>query len=226
MQKRILAVIFFLILGLCAFANTNYGYNLTTQGQSSNLQGYVVYVPSGVTVEAVLSSEINSQNDIVGTVINAILPEDFIYNGIVIASAGSIVNGSVVKAKKARYANRNAQMQIRFTTIRTPYGNTIPISATILTNDSTGVLKGATIKDSAKEYAKDTLVGAGSGAILGTAMGAISSGSVGKGAIYGTALGAGAGLIKNVAEKGEGVLIPSNSQISIYFDQPITLGAQ
>ena len=31
---------------------------------------------------------------------------------------------------------------------------------------------------------------------------------------------------KNVIQKGEGIYIPANSQIEIYFDQPITLGAQ
>ena len=57
-------------------------------------------------------------------------------------------------------------------------------------------------------------------------MGALSKSNVGKGAIYGTAIGAGMGLIKGGAQKGENVIIPANSQISIYFDQPITMGAQ
>lgn len=230
MQKNILAFAFLTTLlfsGGVTFANVNYSYTPPQIDKSDNLQGYVLYVPAGITMNAVLSSEINSQNAIVGSVINAILVEDFMYNGTIVASAGSVINGSIVQAKKATYGNRNAQMQIRFTTIRTPYNNIIPISATIATNDLSGVLKGATMKDSAKEYAKDTVIGAGSGAILGTAMGAIkSSSTVGKGAIYGAALGAGMGLIKNVAQKGENILIPANSQVNIYFDQPITLGAQ
>ena len=107
------------------------------------------------------------------------------------------------------------------------YNNVIPISASIATNDLSGVLKASSFKETAKEYAKDTVVGSASGAVLGTAMGAISSSStVGKGAIYGAVLGAGMGIVKNVAQKGDDVLIPSNSQITIYFDQPITLGAQ
>lgn len=229
MYKNILAIA--LLTTFCLGANfaqgaTNYNYTLPQTQTDSNLKGYALYVPAGVTTEAVLSSEINSQNAVVGQTINAVLVEDFIYNGNLIASSGSVISGSIVSIKKAGFGNRNAQMQIRFTTIRTPYNNIIPISATILTNDSSGVLKGATAKDSAKEYAKDTAIGAGSGAVLGTAMGALSSGSVGKGAVYGTALGAGMGLIKGACEKGENILIPSNSQINLYFDQPITLGAQ
>lgn len=215
-----------LMFVMAAFADTNYAYNTYQNQTDSNLKGYALYVPAGVTTSVVLSSEINSQSAVVGSVINAILPEDFIYNGKTIASSGSVIQGSVVQVKKAGFGNRNAQMQIRFTTIRTPYNNIIPISATIATNDMSGILKGATAKDSAKEYVKDTVIGAGSGAVLGTAMGALSSGSVGKGAIYGTALGAGMGVVKGAAEKGKNILIPANSQINIYFDQPITLGAQ
>lgn len=229
MQKSMLAFSIFgtlVLLTSCAFANTNYSYTPPQVQDSSNLQGYAIYVPAGISVDAVLSCEINSQSAVVGQSIDAILIEDFIYNGVTIASSGSVINGSIVSIKKASYGNRNAQMQIKFTTIRTPYNNIIPINATIATSDLSGILKGATIKDSAKEYAKDTIIGASSGAVLGTAMGALSSGSVGKGAIYGTALGAGMGLIKNVAEKGENILIPANSQITIYFNQPITLGAQ
>ena len=122
-------------------------------------------MPAGITCSAVLSNEINSRNAIVGNGVNAVLMEDFSYNGSIIASAGSVINGSVVFVKKARFGKRNAQMQIRFTTIRTPYNNIIPISAMIATNDLSGVLKGGTVKDSLKEYAKDTAIGAGSGAI-------------------------------------------------------------
>ena len=172
-------------------AEENYIYTPQVPKESPNLQGYALYVPAGITLNAVLSCEINSQSAVIGQMINAVLVEDFIYNGTTVASAGSVINGTIVSNKRAGYGNRNAQTQIKFTTIRTPYNNIIPISASIATNDLTGILKGATAKDSAKEYAKDTAIGAASGAVLGTAMGALSSGSVGKGAIYGTALGAG-----------------------------------
>lgn len=229
-KKALLAVL--LVFGLAGvnpsivLAQENYTYIPQVPKESPNLQGYALYVPVGITLNAVLSCEINSQSAVIGQVINAVLVEDFIYNGTTIASAGSVINGTVVSNKRATYGNRNAQTQIKFTTIRTPYNNIIPISASIATDDLTGVLKGATTKDSAVEYAKDTAVGAATGAVLGTAMGALSSGSVGKGAIYGTALGAGMGLIKGAAERGEDVVIPSNSEITLYFDQPITMGAQ
>ncbi len=215
-----------MFLGASCLAAGNYNYTAPTQQNNSNLQGYALFVPAGITCSAVLSQEINSLSAVVGQSVNAVLTEDFIYNGQVIAAAGSTIMGTVTENKKASFANRNAKMQIRFTTIRTPYNNIIPISAVIATTDSTGVLKGGTTADSAKEYIKDTAIGAGSGAALGTAMGALSGGSVGRGAVYGTAVGAGLGLIKRTIDKGENIVIPANSQINLYFDQPITITAQ
>lgn len=231
MNKNIVIALFASVLfSQSLIAAPNYQYNAPNyygnNYNNNNLQGYALYVPAGVTCNAVLSQEINSQSAVVGQSVSAILTDDFIYNGNLIASSGSTIIGSVVQNKKAGFGNRNAQMQIRFTTIRTPYNNIIPISAVVATNDSTGVLKGGTMKDSAKEYARDTIIGAGSGAALGTAMGALSGGSVGKGAVYGTAVGAGIGVIRRAADKGESVVIPVNSQLTLLFDQPITLGAQ
>ncbi len=226
-------IAFSIVLAYCvifsagSFAAGNFNYSTPVQQQnSSNLQGYALFVPAGVTCAAVLSQEVNSLSAVVGQTVNAVLTEDFIYNGQTIASSGSILMGTVVENKKATFGNRNAKMQIRFTAIRTPYNNIIPISAVIATTDSTGTLKGGTAADSAKEYAKDTVIGAGSGAALGTAMGALSGGSVGRGAVYGTAVGAGIGLIKRAIDKGENIMIPANSQINILFDQPITITAQ
>lgn len=207
-------------------AQANYQVVTPYNNTASNLQGYALFVPAGVTTTAVLSQEINSNSAVVGQSVNAILTQDFCYNNQVIAAAGSVIMGSVVSNQKAGFGNRNAKTMVKFTMIRTPYNNVIPISAVIATTDSTGVLKGGTTKDSAKEYAKDTIIGAGSGAALGTAMGALSGGSVGRGAVYGTAVGAGIGLIKRTADKGEDVSIPCNSEINILFNQPITITAQ
>jgi uncharacterized membrane protein len=101
----------------------------------------------------------------------------------------------------------------------------IPLSASIQTDDGTGILKAGTVKDVTKDYAKDATVGAAAGAVLGTAMGALAGGSVGRGAIYGTAVGGGIGLAKNVFERGGNVEIPQNAQINIVLDQPVTVSS-
>ncbi len=218
---------FFLVqnVSFCA-ANYNYSQSPVPNKKYENpLQGSVVFAPLGITTTVLTSMPIDSETLYNGAIFNAVLPNDLIYNGKIVAPVGSIVSGSVISVKKAGRANINAQVYIRFNAITTPQGFRIPISAIIKTNDNTGILKGGTGVDAAKDYAKNTAVGAAGGAILGTAIGALAGGSVGKGAVYGTAIGGGLGIGKAVIDKGEPVEIPANVAIEIYFDQPITIGA-
>lgn len=178
------------------FANANFQYanSVSSAKINSGLQGYVLYVPTGTRVSTILSQEINSNTATVGQNVSVILTEDFTYKGQLVASSGSVISGYVVSNSKSAVGGKNAQMQIRFTTIRTPYNNMIPISAIIATSDSTGILKGSGTKDKTKEDVKK-------------------------------AADKGLGVKKTVAAKGEDIKIPSNSQITIVFEQPITLGA-
>lgn len=226
-KKIITAIVLSLIFTLYpVYSATNYNYTSSDMKDNSpNLQGYALFMPAGVTCSAILSNEINSLSAVAGQTINLVLPTDFKYNGKLIAPSGSTIMGNVVQTSKAGYGNRNAKMLIKFTTIRTPYNNIIPINAVIATTDGSGVLKGASTMDSAKEYAKDAAVGTASGAVAGVIAGAIR-GDVGQGALYGAAIGGTMGLIKRTADKGEEIRIPANSEINILFKQPITLTAQ
>lgn len=212
---------------LCAntvFSASNYSYDISTK-QYSSLQGSVTYVPVGTKTSAILSQTLDSKTLSEGTSVYATLNKDFSYNSINIAPAGSTINGTVVKCKKAGIGNRNGQIQVRFTNIRTPQGYNIPVSAMIATTDGTGVLKGGSKLDSAKDYGKNAAIGAAGGAILGTAMGPLSGGEVGRGAVCGTAVGGGLGLLNAARQSGEDVVIPANAVVEIYFDQPITISA-
>ncbi len=191
----------------------------------ATLKGFVYIVPAGSQFPAVTTIELNSGNLLLGQAVNLNLGQDFYYDNKLVAPAGSVVNGSVVHLKKASFAGRNGQLQVRFTSITTPYGQMIPISGQIKTTDSTGILKGGTAMDTTKDYAKDLTIGAAGGAVGGLVMGAVSDGSVGKGAALGTAIGAGIGLGKSVIDKGKNVVIPANSSISIELTQPVTINS-
>ncbi len=197
-----------------------------TQGYNYNqLQGNVVMVPANTSFAAVTTSSISSETAKAGDGVTFYLASDFYYGNNLIAAAGSRINGTVLQAKKGRFGNRSGSLQIKFTNIVSPYGQMIPISARIQTDDGSGILKAGTAKDTTKEYVKDVGIGAAAGAALGTAMGALSSGSVGKGAIYGTALGGGLGLGKTLIGKGGNVEIPQGAQLNIVLDQPITVSS-
>ncbi len=190
------------------------------------LKGNVVMIPSGVSIPAVTNMVLSSEFLTLGQGVSVPVTNNFYYNNTLVAPAGSSINGTVIQVKKAGRAGINGQLMIKFTNILTPYGQMIPISGMIKTDDGTGLLKGGTKLDSAKEYGKDIAIGTAAGAIAGTIMGPLSGGKVGKGAVYGTAVGAGAGLAKSLWDKGEEVEIPAGTQIDIVIDQPITFSPQ
>lgn len=202
-----------------------YGQSYAPQTYVPPLKGHVFMVPAGASIPAVTTSEINSATMTVGQGVSVALGNDFCYNGQIVAPAGSQVNGNIILLRKGGVAGKNGQLKIKFTNILTPYGQMIPISGTIKTDDGTGILYAATAKDTTKAYAKDIVIGSAAGALLGTIMGPISGGQVGKGAALGTAVGAIGGLGKSVIDKGINVVIPPNSSIDIAIDQPITVNS-
>lgn len=204
-------------------SNQTSGYQTSTQ--LPPLRGSVTMVPAKTAFQAVTTTELSSASLTLGQSVTVALGSDFYYNNTLIAPAGSQVSGNVVDLRKGGHAGKNGQLKIRFTNIITPYGQMIPISAVIKTEDGSGLLYAATAKDTGVDYAKDLGIGAGAGAVLGTAMGAMAGGSVGRGAIYGTALGAGLGLGKSLWDKGQDVTIPANSRIELQTDQPITVSS-
>lgn len=202
-----------------------YGESYAPQTYVPPLKGHVFMVPAGVSIPAVTTCELNTSTMTVGQGVSVALGDDFCYNGQIVAPAGSQVNGNIILLRKGGVAGKNGQLKVKFTNIVTPYGQMIPISGTIKTDDGTGILYAATAKDTAKEYAKDIAIGSAAGAILGTIMGPISGGQVGRGAALGTAVGAVGGLGKSVIDKGLNVVIPPNSRIDIAIDQPITVNS-
>lgn len=238
MKKQVVSLFVLASLSSVAFADSYSQQWQTQQYQPQNiynanpysnaqatLKGSVFIVPAGSNFQAVTTGELNSATMLLGQAVNLSLGQDFYYDNKLVAPAGSVVNGTVVHLKKASFAGRHGQLQIRFTSITTPYGQMIPIAGLIKTTDNTGILKGGTAKDTTKDYAKDLTIGAASGAVGGLVMGAVSDGSVGKGAALGTAIGAGIGLGKSFVDKGYNVVIPANSSLAIELSQPLTVNS-
>ncbi len=190
------------------------------------LQGKVVMVPSGTSIPAMTTIQLSSSQLSLGQGVSFSIPQNFYYNNTLIAPSGSTVNGTVIQVKKAGRAGINGQLMLKFTNILTPFGQMIPISGKIQTEDGTGLLVGGTKGDTAKAYAKDIAVGTAVGAVGGTIMGPLSGGKVGKGAAMGTAVGAVAGLGKSLWDKGIDVEIDPGTQMNIIIDQPATVNPQ
>ena len=213
------------VLGISLIMSTAFisGNSMPASAAVQTLQGKVVMVPSGTSIPAMTTIQLSSSQLTLGQGVSFSLPQNFYYNNTLIAPSGSTVNGTVIQVKKAGRAGINGQLMVKFTNILTPFGQMIPISGKIQTEDGTGLLVGGTKTDTAKAYAKDIVVGTAVGAVGGTIMGPLSGGKVGKGAAMGTAVGAVAGLGKSIWDKGADVEITPGTQFNILLDQPATV---
>ena len=232
MKKKIVNSL--ILISILSVFNANFAYSANysfveqeqPQPKGPNtLKGSVIYTPANMSIKAINNQPISSEKMYQGQSISTTLPNDLTYNGVLIAPSGSTISGSVVAIQKAGFANRNGSVYIRFNALTSPQGYRIPVSAVIKTDDHSGVLTGGTKIEAVKNYTVSTAVGAGSGALAGTIIVAVSDGSVGKGAAIAAAIGAGGGLIKELADKGKPVEIPTGATIEILFDQPITISA-
>lgn len=237
-MKKFIILTAIIVCANSAFADSNFSYQQnavtptykpnyysseTFQLNSNTLRGSVITVPAGQAFRAVLTAPVSSETATTGQTITLALNSDFYYKGNRIAPAGSSVTGTVIEVSKAKHGTMNGKLTLRFTSIITPSGLNIPISAVVKTDDNTGTLVGGTNLDVTTEYAKDIAVGAGAGAVLGTIAGPLSGGSVGRGAALMTAVGAGGGLVKSLWDKGTDVEIPANASIELILTQPITV---
>ncbi len=208
------------------FVNNNVYYQQPLQySQNNTLQGNVVMVPAGTSINAMLTAPLSSQYNSTGQTVSLALNNDFYYGERLIAPAGSTIYGTIIEASKAKRGGINGKVCVRFSQIFTPYGTQIPISAVFKTLDSSGILVGGTKVDVAKEYTKDLAAGSAAGALSGLVFGALAGGDVGRGAALGTAVGAGGGLVKSIWDKGNDVEIPVSATMDIVLTQPITVSS-
>ncbi|RTL46157.1 MAG: hypothetical protein EKK48_02130 [Candidatus Melainabacteria bacterium] len=187
------------------------------------LQGRVTTVASGTQFQATLKNGLDSETTVVGEPVEATLAAPILQGGVEVVPAGSKVLGSVtnvVSAKRFKFG-ANGKIDIKFTSVETPDGRKIPLSASIDENSLS--LSGGTTGGRVGKSLLTTGVGAGGGAALGTALGAIvgatGGGQVGRstgmGAAFGTALGGGVGLVGAGVRKGSEIKIKAGSSLPV-----------
>ena len=225
------AVSAFLLASLIAaganiFACNSSSAQTQVQQQFTPVQGKVVYVPSGTSFPATATMELSSEILSLGQSVCIALTNDFYYNNTLIAPIGSSVNGTVIYVKKSGQAGINGELKVKFTNIVTPYGQMIPISGKIKTEDGTGMINEKTKIDSSTDITKDITAGAAAGAVAGTIFGPLSDSKSKRGEKYGIAAGASATAVKSIWDKGIPAVIPAGSVINIVLDQQITFTPQ
>lgn len=184
------------------------------QGQGSVLTGSVIYIQDGATFTAVLLSDISSDSIVNNDRVSAELDADWIYNGQLIAPAGSILNGRAVDTKAASYAMANGQIGLLFNEIMTPDGNIIPLKTNkvyIVGNSSRAL-----------NVTKRIAGGAATGLLL-SAISMLFGADPTSAIIYGTSIGVGAGAISTISSKGEEIRVIEGSQLQIMLTEPLTV---
>jgi hypothetical protein len=212
------------------------GLVLPAVAQSYNgqqLQGRVTYVPIGTTVDAVLTSPIDSSISKPGDLFNARLNAPMYLGSDLVLPNNTTLEGSITSAEKSGLVGHNGNMTLKLTSAITPDGIRYPLSAIITASqpaadktvheDKQGNLKGRTTSSTVKSGIIRTGLWTAGGTLLGICFAPIVGGAVGAGAIAGVATGGAVGLGSNLWRKGKDVRIPSGTRVQFALDQPMAV---
>lgn len=182
---------------------------------NDKLYGSIVHVPSGTTFDVTFDSGISSGSTAKNDLLTVRLTEDFVYNGTLIAPAGSLVYGTTTDAVNAGYAYGSGAIQLNFNRIMTPEGTMINVSTRTI------VLKAK--NERAAKMSRDILVGTLGSLLVGAAFTALGGGNNwGRNlAIYG-GIGAIGGGIHGAMQRGEELQIPDGTTIKVTLTDNLT----
>ncbi len=210
-----------------------YDPGMNNNGMNNNR---VVFAPAGMMIQARLSTPIASAAARDGDLVQAKISKPIILGDSQIP-VDSVLEGRITNAKAGSYLGRTGAIGVEFTTLRTPDGQTVPLSARLMeglgnysseTDGSETIMKGETWKTKAAQAGMRGALGAGIGAATGTAIGAIAGGGrgVGRGAWSGAAIGGGVGVGQSLLlRKGKNVTIPSGTLIKLQLSQALQMAA-
>ncbi len=181
--------------------------------QATILKGSVVSIDSGTKIKTYLQNPINTSSAQKGDRVVAVLTDDLRYNGVTIAPQGSLVYGSLTKARHATYGSRNGRVVIDFNQLVTPESKVYEISTEnidfTVTND--GKLA---------RTVGNAVAGAAIGALAGLLFGAMGDYSLLAATAIGAGVGAGTSLVGSGAERGVDAEIPSFTELELTLTKP------
>lgn len=169
-----------------------------------------VYVAEGTGLIVRLAENLSSKTAEPGRKFEAILDEDLVVDGRVVAPAGSKVVGTVVDAKPSGKVKGKAQLAIRL--------------ASLHLGDQAYRLVTNTLRFEAEGTGKEDAKKVGIGAAIGAVIGAITGGK--KGAAIGSVIGAGAGTGVVLATPGDEVEFAKEQRFQFRLEDPLELPAR
>jgi len=189
----------------------------TEYTRPATYQGYIAQLNSGTKLQAYLQNAINTATASQGDQVIAVLTNGLTYNGKEVAPQGSLVYGSLSKARPATYGSRNGRVVINFNQLVTPDNKVYNIYTEEI--DFTVSNEGK-IGESVSKAASAALAGA----LVGLLFGALSgSDHMGRNIAIGAGVGAGTSAISSTVERGVDAEIPSFTEIEITLTQPLSV---
>lgn len=184
-----------------------------TAQQATVLKGSIVSIDSGTKFKTYLQNPINTSSANKGDRVVAVLTDDIKSKGVNVVPQGSIVYGTLSKARHATYGSRNGRVVIEFNQLVTPDNKTYEISTEkidfTVTNDG-----------KIARTVGNAVAGAAVGALAGLLFAALGDYSFGTAAAIGAGIGAGSSLIGSGAERGVDAEIPSFTELELTLTKP------
>ena len=157
-----------------------------------------------------MDNEINSKVSSKDDTFTATVFEPVRISETVVLPVGTILEGRIIKVKRASAGNKNGEMEVRFETMRFTRGDQREIE---------GVLVNPLKAESSSPVASVlTVVG---GTALGALLGAVSK--TDNGALIGAGIGAGAGGMIAYLKKGRDVKIKADEKFEIEITKNVIL---
>jgi hypothetical protein len=210
------------------YPNNNNG---SQYGGGFQQQPQYATAPAGLTIPATLSTSISTQAAQAGDYVQAAMNYSVHLQGYTYIPGGSTLSGEITQAKAGRYFGRSGALSIEFNRLTLPNGQSVPIQAHLVGhigkyNDKDGVYHGEGWGTKVGSFLTRTAIGAGGGALFGTAIGAIGGGGgyLGTGAWSGAAIGGGIGILDDLmARRGRNVIIHSGTSLQVQLDEPVQI---
>ncbi len=204
------------------------GAQNTTPPASANQPAVNDQVIAGTEIRAILDTPLSTRTSKAGDRFTATISEPVRgANGGTVIPAGTRVEGEVAEMEEGKTLpalRDKANLSLRFRDLVLPSGQTLPLTATLISVNNTNGKNTKKADEEAqmqsgnrnRDVAKDAGIGGGAGTMAGPVFG---------GPLKGLAIGALAGGGYVLSTKGKSVNLPAQTGMVIRLDQPVSSAA-
>jgi hypothetical protein len=182
--------------------------NARLQRELDAMKPREVTIPSGTVIPVRTTAALSTKDVTTGATFDALLEQDLVVDGAVLAKAGSAVVGVVSSSDPGGKVKGVASMAVRVRSITAVSGQPIAVKTSSYSVQA---------KDTTKKDVTRTGIAAGAGAVIG----AIAGG--GKGAAIGAGVGAAGGTGVAMATRGDAAVIPTETLMQFELTAPATV---